>query len=212
VSRSLHTDPYRVRSARRVAAPYRRRGDEPRAVRRRDRSDVTAPGAGGPAVRVDVRVCPARPGFHHPAGGAEILRVLASFGSAVVYGVRRIELRQRTGAGPAGLAVAVLREPGMVVLFEQPRPPWTVVGQLNAEAEHRLRRAGAIVHAGPAVTRVDWPGRTLTDFMLFDGLMHEIGHHIVQRRAGRRGVRAMRTADHERRADAFAMACRLAMA
>jgi hypothetical protein len=39
--------------------------------------------------------------------------------------------------------------------------------------------------------------------------MHEIGHHVVQHRTGKRGARVMRTADHERRADAFAAACRL---
>ena len=33
-------------------------------------------------------------------------------------------------------------------------------------------------------------------------LMHEIGHHMIER--------GMRTADHERRADAFAAACRSA--
>jgi hypothetical protein len=52
---------------------------------------------------------------------------------------------------------------------------------------------------------VDWPGDTLRDFLLFDGLMHEIGHHMT----GKRTARVMRTADHERRADAFATACRL---
>jgi len=189
-------------------------------MRRRDRLDagaagfggpgVGAAGFGGPAARVEMRVCRARPGFHHPADGAEIMRMLASFGPPVVYGLRRIELRQRTAADPAGLAVAALEEPGVVVLFEQPRPPWAIVGRLDADAERRLRRAGAVVHATMALTRVDWPGRTLTDFLLFDGLMHEVGHHIVQHRAGRTGVRAMRTADHERRADAFATACRLA--
>jgi hypothetical protein len=143
-------------------------------------------------------------------GGVEIMRVLAWFGPPAAYGVRCIELRQRTDAHPSALAVAALWEPGVVVLFEQPRPPWLVVGRLTADADRRLRRAGAVVDAVQAMTRVDWPGRTLPDFMLFDGLMHEIGHHVVQHRAGRRGVRAMRTVDHERRADAFAAACRLA--
>ena len=44
--------------------------------------------------------------------------------------------------------------------------------------------------------------------MLFDGLMHEIGHHMIQHDTGKRATRAMRTVDHERRADAFAAACR----
>jgi hypothetical protein len=44
--------------------------------------------------------------------------------------------------------------------------------------------------------------------MLFDGLMHEIGHHLIQQHTGKRTARVMRTGDHERRADAFADACR----
>jgi hypothetical protein len=41
--------------------------------------------------------------------------------------------------------------------------------------------------------------------MLFDGLIREIGHHIVQNAARKHHTRAMRTTDHERRADAYAM-------
>jgi hypothetical protein len=44
--------------------------------------------------------------------------------------------------------------------------------------------------------------------MLFDGLMHEVGHHLIQQYTGKRGDRVMRTVDHERRADAFAARCR----
>jgi hypothetical protein len=205
VSRSLHTDPYRVRAARRLMAPYRRRADEPRALRRRSRLEARMPAPGGPAARVEVRVCPARPGFHHPAGAAEIGRMLAWFGPPAMYGVRRVELRQRSGADAGGLVVAALLEPGVVVLYEQPWPPWVLVGRLTADAGHRLRRAGAVMRITDGLARVDWPGRTLADFMLFDGLMHEIGHHMIER-----GARAMRTADHERRADAFAAACRSA--
>jgi hypothetical protein len=38
--------------------------------------------------------------------------------------------------------------------------------------------------------------------------MHEIGHHLIQHHTGKRLARVMRTADHERRADQFAEACR----
>ncbi|MFG2039952.1 hypothetical protein [Dactylosporangium sp. NPDC048998] len=71
MSRSLHTDPYRLRAARR---------------------------AGGP---VAVRARPPRPGFVHPAEPADVTRVLEFFGPAATYGLRRVELRQRpAGAGP----------------------------------------------------------------------------------------------------------------
>ena len=163
-----------------------------------------------PAARVEVRVCPPRPGFSHPAGADDITALLAFFGPAVVYGLRRIELRQSVGGDRAGLKVAGLKVPGIVVLFEQPDPPWILSGRWTDDSARRLRRAGAHVHTSAAGTRVEWPAGTLRDFMLFDGLMHEIGHHMLQRARGKHSVPAMRTADHERRADAFAASCRRA--
>nr|BFE61159.1 hypothetical protein GCM10020063_056850 [Dactylosporangium thailandense] len=160
-------------------------------------------------ARVPVRARPARPGFRHPATPADIAALLAFFGPAATYGLRGIELRQRTAASPA---VAALRVPGHVLLFEQPEPPWLLPGRLTPPALGRLRRAGALIAEGPAATRVDWPGSTLRDFVLFDGLMHEIGHHTVQHAANKRRTAAMRTADHERRADAFAARARAAWA
>ncbi|WP_238016965.1 hypothetical protein KZZ52_45630 [Dactylosporangium sp. AC04546] len=174
MSRSLHTDPYPIRAGRRAGAT------------------------------VPVRVCPPRRGFAHPAGAADVLRVLDFFGPAATYGLRGVELRQRP-PGATGPVVAALRVPGLVVLFEQPAPPWVLPGRL---ADDRLGRAGALVETGPAGTRVGWPGDTLRDFVLFDGLMHEIGHHTIQHAARKRHTRAMRTADHERRADAYAARAR----
>jgi hypothetical protein len=174
MSRSLHTEPYPLRAARR-------------------------------SHDVHVRVSRARPGFTHPAGASDVRRALAFFGPTATYGLSRVELRH--GAGRP--LVAALAEPGVVVLYEQPCPPWTIRGRLTAETQRRLRRAGATIDVGATATHVDWPGRTLRDFMLLDGLMHEIGHHVVQHRA-RKQRPTMRTVDHERRADAFAAACRLA--
>ncbi|WP_426512061.1 hypothetical protein ACPPVO_16435 [Dactylosporangium sp. McL0621] len=174
MSRTLHTDPYHRRAARR------------------------------PAV-VAVRVRAARPGFVHPASPADIRRLLAFFGPAATYGLRAVELRQRPGPG---FAVAALRVPGIVRLFEQPEPPWVLPGRLGPPDLARLRRAGAVVSPGPAATEVGWPGHSLRDFVLFDGLMHEIGHHVVQHAANRHRTAAMRTADHERRADAYAARAR----
>jgi hypothetical protein len=141
-----------------------------------------------------------------------VVRALTFFGPAAAYGLRGVELRQQPAAVGTGMAVAALRVPGLVLLFEQPAPPWQLPGQLTDVATARLRRAGARVAAGPAGTRVDWPGNTLRDFMLLDGLMHEIGHHMIQHAARKRHTRAMRTADHERRADAYALDARHAWA
>jgi hypothetical protein len=160
---------------------------------------------------VPLRVCSPRPGFVHPAGRADVVRVLTFFGSAATYGLRGVELRQRPAAD-TGVAVAALRVPGIVLLFEQPAPPWVLFGRFTDAATARLQRAGARVAAGLAGTRVDWPGGTLRDFMLFDGLMHEIGHHMIQHAARKHRTRAMRTADNERRADAYAMRARHAWA
>ncbi|MFY1691096.1 hypothetical protein [Plantactinospora sp. WMMB782] len=154
-----------------------------------------------------VRVCPPRRGFVHPAGPADVVRVLTFFGPAAAYGLRGIELRQQPAAG-TGMAVAALRVPGIVLLFEQPATPWELSGRLTDAAMARLQRAGARVATGHAGTRVDWPDTTLRDFMLFDGLMHEIGHHMIQHAAHKRRTRVMRTVDHERRADAYAMRAR----
>jgi len=156
---------------------------------------------------VPVRVRSPRPGFVHPAGPADVIRVLTFFGSVATYGLRGIELRQHPASGAAP-AVAALRVPGIVLLFEQPAPPWVLSGRLTDVTAARLERAGARVAVGPAGTLVDWPGDTLRDFMLFDGLMHEIGHHTIQHAARKPRTRAMRTADHERRADAYAMRAR----
>lgn len=181
MSRSLHTDPYPVRATRRAGVP------------------------------VPVRVRPPRRGFVHPAGKADVVRILAFFGPPATYGVRGIELRHQPVAG-AGPAIAALRVPGLVLLFEQPVPPWTLSCRLGSAAAERLQRAGARVTIGPTGTSVDWPDVTLRDFMLFDGLMHEIGHHVIQHGARKRRTRAMRTADHERHADVFAMRSRRAWA
>jgi hypothetical protein len=182
-------------------------------VRRRARLGRASgpPGdSGGPAHRVEVRVCPPRPGFHHPVDPADVARALALFGPPASYGLRRIELRQSPPDRRSGLLVAGLAAPGTVVLFEQPRSPWTAAGRLTVEAAQRLWRAGARIEVTAGTTRIDWPGRTLRDFVLFDGLMHEIGHHMIQQRSGKPAARVRRTADHERCADAFAVACRLA--
>lgn len=64
MSRSLRTDPYPLRAA------------------RRDRGIVP------------IRVTAARPGFHHPASPTDIREVLVALGPVATYGVRSVELRQ----------------------------------------------------------------------------------------------------------------------
>lgn len=198
MSRSLHTDPYPLRAARREAAPRRRRADEPRVTRRRPRTP------GRPEATpdtVEIRTCRPRPGFDHPATAADIARLLEFFGPSVRYGLRRVELRQQTAT--TGIALGGYVPPGVVVLLEQPDPPWFVPGRLSQRARDTLERAGAHITTTWSTTRIDWSRPALRDFVLFDGLMHELGHHRLDH-----ADRRMRSADHERRADAHAAACR----
>jgi len=213
LTRTLHTQPRSMLAARRAGAPHRSRGDEPLAAHRQQRliSDL------GVELREDddgrwprIRVGRSRPGFLHPIGRGEIVEVLTFFGPLARYGLRSIELRQSVGEESGSLTLSRLLVPGRIVLYEQTQPPWLFRGELSQESKARLERAGAAIESEPALTRVEWPGRSLADFMLFDGLMHEIGHHLIQHHKGKRLARVMRTSDHERRAEQFAVACRRA--
>ena len=138
--------------------------------------------------------------------------MLRFFGERCTYGLRSVEL-VRGGAEPPGGALLLGRLiiPGRVVLYDQPPAPWTLPGRLAAAERARLRRAGAIVEtAGAGVqTIIAWPRGTLRDFVLFDVLLHEIGHHLLQQYTGKRRARIARTRDHEAFADHFARRCRL---
>jgi hypothetical protein len=213
LTRTLHTQPRSILAARRTGAPHLSRGDEPLAAHRQRRLINVL----GVELREDddggwprIRVGRCRPGFLHPIGRVEIVEVLTFFGPLARYGLRSIELRQSVGEELGSLTLSRLLVPGRIVLYEQTQPPWHFRGELSQESKARLERAGAAIESEPAFTRVEWPGRSLADFMLFDGLMHEIGHHLIQHHTGKRLARVMRTADHERRAEQFAEACRRA--
>lgn len=91
MSDSKRTDPPAIRAARRL-------GDGPKLI-----------------------VHPPRPGFHHPAGKAEILKTLRLIGPLAIYGVARIELARRpAGCAAADLTFGSYRVPGTIVLYEQP--------------------------------------------------------------------------------------------
>jgi hypothetical protein len=217
MTRSLGTDPPDIRAERRIKAPRKRRGQEEVARRRVRRlrkelrvedQERTVSNA-GPPHRVDIVVVPARRGYFHPLKPAEIRRAFEFFGPLAVYGIRSVEMRPLVQRSARGVPIARLQVPGKIVLFEQMHPPWNVRG-LAGESIDRLRRAGATVKEGLGAARVDWTPQALKDFVLFEGLMHEIGHHLIQQHTGKRLVRVMRTANHEHRAAAFADACRRA--
>jgi len=154
-----------------------------------------------------------RHGFMHPAGRADVRRILEFIGPEAFYGITHIELAQVSSAAREGLPpLGRLVVPGKIVVYEQPVPPWNLVGVLSRKDSRRLQHAGALleVSRGGATTTVEWSGSTLRDFMLFDVLLHELGHHILQHHTGKRTARIARTRDHESFAERFAERCRAA--
>jgi hypothetical protein len=219
VSRSVHARPRAIRAAERLRAPNAPRGandlSKPYRFGRifKERGIATEPGRSqsGDArhdILPHVHFQRPAPGLHHPVARADIVRVLAFFGAECVYGVRSIALVNPPRTIQTLLGRLIV--PGRIMLYAQPRSPWALPGRLSdAIADHFLS-AGAIidVRGDGAQTMIAWPGETLRDFMLFDVLMHEIGHHLIQQYKGKRRDRVMRTKDHEAFAAHFARQCR----
>lgn len=154
-----------------------------------------------------------RKGYVHPASKQDIERLLLFFGERSFYGLREIQLAQAPGREAAsGRLFGRLYVPGRIVLYEQPIPPWCVAGRLTRAVQESLTGAGATVELSDDGMRciVDWTEENLRNFMLFDVLMHEIGHHLVQQFKGKRKAQVLRTGDHENSARLFASQCRKA--
>src|SRR5215467_2236942 len=220
VSRSRHTDPRAIRAARRIAEPRGPRGEDDPSLRRRQAQRIKE-GAGAPdpvigrtpsgPARPRVIEHGARPGFHHPVSRNDVLAILEPIAPEAIYGLRSIALGrgpQRRGLSSFGR----LCVPGQILLYDLPVPPWHLSGMIAAHDAALLAKAGAVVtvHGDVGVTVVDWPGDTLRQFVLFEVLLHEIGHHILQHHKGKPRARVARTRDHEAFADRFAAKCRLA--
>lgn len=215
MTRTRHTDPPGRKAARRSVAPRARRGEgDPSDARARARmlkelgisARAEAPDPMGTWTLPRIRRSRPLPGSVHPASPADIRRVLRWFGPVSTYGLTSIELRHPPAGD--GFRLGAYHVPDRIVLFAQPEPPWTLEVDLTPAAEDTLERAGAMVLRRPARTTVRFPDDSLRLLMLFDGLFHEIGHHLIQHDEGKRSVRRQRTSDHERRAIAFARACR----
>jgi hypothetical protein len=219
MTRSLQTDPAAIRAARRSASPRGSRAESEPAKRRRalawkaiGLSVPEQPDQVGSVEPVRVRATRPRAGLIHPLRRRQVLETLDFFGPLATYGLRTVELRHADLESQGVPVLARLRVPGTVILYEQRASPWTIGGRLSEESVHRLRDAGAIVDIGPSAAVIHWSDETLANFMRFDGLMHEVGHHLIQHHTGKRTTRVMRTADHERAAERFAAACRAAWA
>ena len=49
----------------------------------------------------------------------------------------------------------------------------------------------------------------LVNLMIFEGLLHEVGHHVMQHESRAGSRRIVRTKDHEAFANTFAARCRI---
>ena len=222
MSRSKHTDPLAIRAKRRVQSPRDGRGVGDLSHRQRlgrlFKEMGVAPMSGDTGARLDqlqprITIHRPRPGFLHPAKRSDVFRVLEFVGPEAIYGVQRIEFSRATdGDGPAHVMMGRFEAPGMITLYEQPIPPWRLTGALAKCDAILFQRAGATVEFREenAATTISWPGDTLRDFMLFEVLLHEIGHHILQHNKGKRTKQIVRTGDHEAFAGRFAQEHRTA--
>jgi hypothetical protein len=139
--------------------------------------------------------------FHHPARRSDIASVLRSLPEEAIYGLNRIELRQ---GSQRCSALGELRIPGLIILYDQAPSPWRIPTTIDPGETVHLHKAGAVIDSVPGGTLIHWPGKSLQNFMLFDVLLHEIGHHILQHSSGKRPARIARTRDHEAFAELFA--------
>lgn len=225
MSRSKHTRPQEIIAARRVRLPREARGaGDASAARRAGRllkqlgiapaEMKTGEETGAlPQPRLPrITVERARRNQHHPAGKSDIEQILEFFGERTFYGIKQIQLAQApVGARRRdGLLFGRLFVPGKIVLYEQPVSPWFLSGKLAARDRKSLLRCGAQVETSDDGLRsiIFWDRDSLREYMLFEVLMHEVGHHLIQHFKGKRQAQVMRTADHERSAELFAQKCR----
>jgi len=228
MSRSKHTRPRHIIAADRVRSPRARRGardpkrdqqllfifneieiDVAVELRAGGRFDAESRIMADPARRPRITACRPRSGYFHPADKLDVRSLLDDFGELSWYGLHEVCLGH--GRFQSGkLAFGCLQVPGKILLYEQPAPPWFVAGDLQPEQAEWISNAGGIIQSSSFGfgCKIDWPERTLTDFMLFDVLMHEVGHHIVQQFKGKRQTQVLRRKDHEALALAFARRCR----
>ena len=196
MSRSKHTDPLPLRARRRLRAPWERRSAGDLSLRQKigrrlkesgisSRPIVKAPDC--ESVRPRIVLQPPRLGFLHPAGRSDVLKILELLGSDGMYGLRSIEFLRTPETG-AFHSFGHLEVPGRIMVYEQPLPPWHIPGAVAQHNALQFIRSGADMEyrESPATTIIDWPKDTLREFMLFDVILHEVGHHILQHNKGKK--------------------------
>lgn len=219
LSRSKHTRPAHIIAAERVRTPRGKRDEQNVAARQMVRIlkefgiELCEPAnrsttETGPTIFPRITVQRTHKGYLHPADKRDITRLLEQFGELAWYGVREICLVQNSELQSDKFKFGALSVPGKILLYEQPEPPWICSGLPNNS--DLLNAAGAVITTSTDGSRsmIDWTLDDLRDFMLFDVLMHEIGHHLVQQFTGKRQAQVLRSKDHESVAANFARRCR----
>lgn len=220
MSRSKHTRPKHIRAADRVRSPYQSRGTNEQGlfnrIARKLKEDGVSISPHTPDVDLQpifprIKISRPRTGYLHPASKKDIMDFIEFFGEECFYGVKSIKLMQCSELDiEAGLLIASLRVPGIIVLYEQAEPPWLINGILPETQKRRMELCGAGIEsvAENTQTVVHWSSSALKYFMLFEGLMHELGHHMMQQYSGKRNTQIIRTVDHEKFAAMFVHRCR----
>jgi hypothetical protein len=150
------------------------------------------------AVRIIVRH--PRPGFSHPLTPADLRSVLQSLGANATYGLRLIELAHAPEPlSKKRIHVGRWVRSGHIQLFEQRASPWRLAGTLNPAVAETLRHYGATLQSDFVLNRttVTWPSASLRRWLLVEGFLHELGHHVWQHESVRGCRPAARTRDHE---------------
>jgi len=224
MARSKSTEPLRLRAVRRLSAPHDSRSVGDATIERRLAQFLRERGvafestprrklAAAPIPLPRIIIRRPRNGHSHPLEKSDIVTALRLVGERCFYGLRSVELIQGSSSLLGGnLTLARLTVPGRILIYDLPPSPWVLPGRVARPEHKRLLVGGADVEfiSQPQHTVVRWPGDSLREFMLFEVLMHEIGHHLLQHNKGKRTGRVTRTGDHEAFAHLFALRCRRA--
>jgi hypothetical protein len=194
LARSLHTQKYNLRSARRLARPFSRRAEEALRLHSRHRRND-----GDVSPRTTIRIRRLQSGCVHPLSRAEIDHFLTLVGPENRYGLTEIVLRQECPWSVRRMLFGEYRPPGLILLYAVPAPPWQLDFLPEPQALAALARhcPGLVVERALQRLVVPWTMDALKRFLLLEVLAHELGHHLLHKRRGRHG----RVTDHEARAE-----------
>jgi hypothetical protein len=197
VSRSLHTQKLDVRAERRLDRPYSKRQAE---ADRLSGRDVRYSAATSCRPRIEWQ----KPlsGTWQPLKVRDVRTFLKSLGPPAAYGLRVIRLKRESAFSAEGIVFAEYVMPGEIRLYSVPANPWELPFILACADRAAFERHGARVEVDFAQeqTTVRWSADGLKQFVLYEVLAHELGHHMLQYRKGKRTEAVCRWSDHERRA------------